>query len=81
MSVVLVLLLWLINSNSKLRKKIGKLGLGYRKGWSGGFASLISSIFIRGYYLQYINFLSLGGKESVIRSVYPCPWFGKAGEN
>ena len=41
---------------------------------------LITNIFVRGYYLQYTNFLSLIVKESVIASaVIPVHVLGKQG--
>ena len=39
---------------------------GYRRRWVGWLSILIASIFVRDYYLQYTNFLSLRNKESVI---------------
>ena len=44
----------------------------YEGGNSGWFAILITSILLRGCYLQYTNFLSLTDKELVIfRGVIP----------
>ena len=43
-------------------------GSGYGRRSIKWFAILIVYIFIRDYYLQYINFLSLSDKESVIVS-------------
>ena len=39
-----------------------------RERWIGWFAIPIASIFIRDYYLQYTNFMSLNDKESLIVS-------------
>ena len=36
--------------------------------WIGWFVILILSIFLREYYLQYTNFLSLRDKESAVVS-------------
>ena len=44
------------------------VGRGYEKRWIGWFPIPMASIFIRDYYLQYTNFLSLSNKESVIVS-------------
>ena len=44
------------------------IGGEYGRLWSGWFAILITNVFVRGYYLQYTNFLSLNNKESVIVS-------------
>ena len=43
-----------------------KIICGYWRRWIGMFAIAISSIYIRGYYLQYTNFLSLGNRELVV---------------
>ena len=45
------------------------IGRGYGKEWSRWFAIPITSTFLRDYYLQYTNFLSLINKELVIVSV------------
>ena len=44
------------------------VGRSYGRRWIEWFSVLIASIFIRDYYLQYTNFLSLSDKESVILS-------------
>ena len=44
------------------------IGGEYGRIWSRWFAILITNIFVRGYYLQYTNFLSLNNKESVLVS-------------
>ena len=50
-------------------------------GVSGWLNILMTSIFLRGCYLQCTNFLSLGNKESVIVStVIPVDASGKQGE-
>ena len=41
---------------------------GYERSWIEWFVIPIASIFIRDYYLQYTNFMSLSDKESVIVS-------------
>ena len=41
---------------------------GYERSLIEWFAIPIAGIFIRGYYLQYINVLSLGDRESVVVS-------------
>ena len=52
------------------------IGRGYGKEWSRWFAIPITSTFLRDYYLQYTNFLSLINKELVIVSVaISCPYF------
>ena len=57
------------------------IGWGYERMWIGWFTIPIGSIFIRDYYLQYTNFLSLSDKESVIVSpCYHCPYFAEEGE-
>ena len=43
---------------------------GYRRGWSEFFVILLASIFIRGYYLRYTNFLNLSDREFVFLSVF-----------
>ena len=40
----------------------------YKRRWVGWFAIPVADIFIRDYYLQYTNFLSLSNKESLIVS-------------
>ena len=42
--------------------------LGYERRCIGWFSILITSIFIRDFYLKYTNFLSLANKESLIVS-------------
>ena len=42
------------------------ISLVYGRKWIGWFAILITSIFIRDYYMQYTNFLSQSDKKSVI---------------
>ena len=44
------------------------VGRHYEKRWIGWFPIPMASIFIRDYYPQYTNFLSLSNKESVIVS-------------
>ena len=39
--------------------------LGYGRGWVGGFVIQIITIFLRGYYLSYTNFLILNDKGSL----------------
>ena len=51
----------------------------YGKKWSKWFTILIASIFGRGYYLQYTDFLNLSDKESVIIRSYPCTCIEEAG--
>ena len=41
---------------------------GYERMWIECFTIPIANVFIRDYYLQYTNFLSLIDKESVILS-------------
>ena len=48
--------------------EIIRISWGYERKWVWWFAIPIASIFIKDYYLQYINFLSLSDKESVIVS-------------
>ena len=43
-----------------------KIVRGYWRRWIGMFAIAISNIYIRGYYLQYTNFLSLNNRELVV---------------
>lgn len=46
-----------------------------------GFSFVLSSIFVRGFWLQYANFQKLIDKESVILSVHiPAHASGKPGE-
>ena len=57
------------------------MGRGHGRGWSGWFTILITSIFLRGCYLQYTNFLSLSDKESVmVSAIIPVHVSGKQGE-
>ena len=44
------------------------IGCGYERRWTGWFAITIAKLFIRDYYQQCTNFLSLRDKESVIPS-------------
>ena len=44
------------------------IGWAYERRWIEWFLIPIASIFIRDYYLQYTNFLSLSNRESVIVS-------------
>ena len=44
------------------------VGRGHEKRWIGWFPIPMASIFIKDYFLQYTNFLSLSNKESVIVS-------------
>ena len=37
--------------------------------WIGWFVILVLNIFLREYYLQYTNFLSLSDKETIIVSI------------
>ena len=48
--------------------KVMPISCGYERRWTEWFVIPIASIFIRDYYLQYTNFLSLSDKESVIVS-------------
>ena len=44
------------------------IGREHGRGWSGWFASLITSNFLRDCFLQYTKFLTLSDKESAIVS-------------
>ena len=50
------------------RYEVITTGWEYIKTWIGWFAFLITNFFLREFYLQYTNFLSLTDKESVIVS-------------